>query len=107
MMSFMSLMADYVRLHLIVTSVTERKQALGMYYYAHATVHGRKTGVTMAKVSSQQQKLERLVARGQGFTCLRFSSQLSGWSIIVHYQSSRVYRKRERVWLRGTVVGCQ
>lgn len=50
MMSFMSLMADFVRVHLVVASVTERKQALGMYYCAHATVHGKKTTPAMAKV---------------------------------------------------------
>ncbi|CAN0557365.1 unnamed protein product, partial [Ectocarpus sp. 12 AP-2014] len=52
MMSFMSLMADYVRVHLVVASVTERKQALGMYYLAHATVHGKKNTPAMAKVNS-------------------------------------------------------
>ena len=46
----MSLMADFVRVHLVVASVTERKQALGMYYCAHATVHGKKTTPAMAKV---------------------------------------------------------
>ncbi len=50
MMSFMSLMADFVRVHLVVASITERKQALGMYYCAHATVHGKKTTPAMAKV---------------------------------------------------------
>lgn len=53
MMSFMSLMADYVRVHLVVASVTERKQALGMYYLAHATVHGKKTTPAMTKVMRQ------------------------------------------------------
>lgn len=49
-MSFMSLMADYIRLHLMVASVTERKQALGMYYCAHAMVHGKKPPVSISKV---------------------------------------------------------
>lgn len=50
MMSFMSLMADYVRVHLVVASITERKQALGMYYCAHATVNGKKVTPAMTKV---------------------------------------------------------
>lgn len=49
-MSFMSLMADYVRVHLVVASITERKQALGMYYCAHATVNGKKVTPAMTKV---------------------------------------------------------
>lgn len=49
-MSFMSLMADYVRLYLMVASVTERKHALGMYYVAYSTVHGKKNTPAMAKV---------------------------------------------------------
>lgn len=49
-MSFMSLMADYVRVHLVVASITERKQALGMYYCAHATVNGKKITPAMTKV---------------------------------------------------------
>lgn len=53
MKSFMSLMADYVRLHLMVYSVGERKQALGMYYCAYSTVHGKKIGAAMAKVSHE------------------------------------------------------
>lgn len=52
MMSFMSLMADYVRVHLVVASVTERKQALGMYYCAHATVNGKKITPAMTKVQT-------------------------------------------------------
>ncbi|CAM9439416.1 unnamed protein product, partial [Hapterophycus canaliculatus] len=52
MMSFMSLMADFVRVHLVVASVTERKQALGMYYSAHATINGRKHTPAMTKVNS-------------------------------------------------------
>lgn len=50
MTSFMSLMADYVRVHLVVASITERKQALGMYYFAHATVNGKKATPAMSKV---------------------------------------------------------
>lgn len=50
MMSFMSLMADFLRVHLVVASITERKQALGMYYCAHATINGRKHTPAMAKV---------------------------------------------------------
>lgn len=53
MESFMSLMADYVRLHLVVASVLERKQALGMYYCAYFTVHGKKSGTAMSKVSQE------------------------------------------------------
>lgn len=49
-MSFMSLMADFVRVHLVVASITERKQALGMYYCAHTTVHGKKTTPAITKV---------------------------------------------------------
>ncbi|CAM9699705.1 unnamed protein product [Pylaiella littoralis] len=52
MMSFMSLMADYVRVHLVVASITERKQALGMYYCAYATVNGKKTNPAMKKVNA-------------------------------------------------------
>eukprot|EP00752_Nemacystus_decipiens_P003733 g3439.t1 len=52
MMSFMSLMADYVRVHLVVASITERKQALGMYYLAHATVNGKHITPAMTKVNS-------------------------------------------------------
>lgn len=51
-MSFMSLMADYVRVHLVVASITERKQALGMYYCAYSTVNGKKTTPAMSKVAA-------------------------------------------------------
>lgn len=51
MVCFMSLMADYVRVHLIVASVTERKQALGMYYCAYLAVRGNTVTPAMAKVS--------------------------------------------------------
>lgn len=50
MMCFMSLMTDYVRLYLVVASVSERKQALGMYYLAYFTIHGKKATPAMTKV---------------------------------------------------------
>ncbi|CAM9705501.1 unnamed protein product [Ascophyllum nodosum] len=52
MMCFMSLMTDYVRLHLVLASVTERKQALGMYYLAYFALHGKKVTPAMTKVNS-------------------------------------------------------
>ena len=59
MVSFMSLMADYVRLHLIVASVTERKQALGMYYCAYMALRGSKLTPAMAKVKNITRNIRR------------------------------------------------
>ncbi|CAM9252727.1 unnamed protein product [Discosporangium mesarthrocarpum] len=51
--SFMSLMTDYVRLHLVVSRVEERKQALGMYFMAYSTVNrGKKPEPSYSRVNA-------------------------------------------------------